>query len=178
MERQLEKKVKENKKAGDENKEQLDVKDKMLNEFAKKNEILEDKINSLLDLLYGCNDCGRHGDYCECDNMEENDAQQPAPDPPELSQPSPPLTATPCVPPPSSTSPPWTPPPTPPCSGCGGVNYGPCPTSLCFVCIPPLTIKDATPCSDSPSTTPPGTPPSISRTHHQHLHSINSRKQL
>ena len=51
----------------------------MLNELAKKNEDLEDKITSLLDLLYGCNDCGRHGDYCECDDMEGNDVQLPAP---------------------------------------------------------------------------------------------------
>ena len=51
----------------------------MLNELAKKNEDLEDKITSLLDLLYRCNDCGRHGDYCECDDMEGNDVQLPAP---------------------------------------------------------------------------------------------------
>ena len=159
--------------------EQLDMKDNMLNEVAKKNEDLEEKINSLLDLLYGCNDCGRHGDYCECDDIEGNDVDLPAPYQRELRQPSPPPTVTPSIPPPSSTSPPpWTPPPTPPCSRCGGVNYGPCPTSLCFACIPTLTIPDAPPGSDSQSTTPPGTPPSLSRTHHQPVHSTNSRKQL
>ena len=81
----------------------------MLNELAKKNEDLEDKITSLLDLLYGCNDCGRHGDYCECDDMEGNDVQLPAPvDQNAFSQPSPPPTVAPCVPRPSSNSPPWT----------------------------------------------------------------------
>ena len=177
---QLEKNTKENKKAGDECKEQLDVKDKMLNELTRNNEDLEEKINSLLDLLYGCNYCGRHGDYCECDDIEGNDVELPAPDQCELRQPSSPSIVTPCIPPLGSTSPPWTPPPTPPCSGCGGVIYGPCPTSLCFACIPSLTLPDAPPCSDSPSTTPPGTPPSLSRTHqhHQSVHSSSSRKQI
>ena len=174
----LEKNNKENKKAAEKSNEQLHVKDEMLNDLAKKNEDLEDKINSLLDLLYGCNDCGRHGDYCECDYTEGNDVQIPAPDQCELRQPSPPPTVTPCVPPPSSTSPPWTPPPTPPCSGCGGVNYGPCPTSLCFACIPSLTIPDAPPCSSSPSTTPPGTPPSLRRTYDQSVHVSSNSKQL
>ena len=144
----------------------------MLNELAKKNEGLEEKINSLLDLLYGCNDCGRHGDHCKCDDIIGNDVELPAPNQQELCQPSPPSTVTPCIPPPSSTSPPWTPPPTPPCDSCGGVNYGPSPTSVCFVCIPALTAPTS---SVSPSTTPPGTPPSFRRTTHQSVYSRSSR---
>ena len=69
---QLEKKNKENKKADEKSNEQLYVKDEMLDDLAKKNEDLEDKINSLIDLLYGCNDCGRHGDYCECGYLSNN----------------------------------------------------------------------------------------------------------
>ena len=173
--KQLEKKTEENKKAGDKVKEQLEVKDKMLNELAKKNEGLEEKINSILDLLYGCNDCGRHGDYCECDNIEGNDVQLPAPNPQEFCQPSPQHAVTPCIPPPCSTSPPWTPPPTPPCGSCGGVNNGPSPTSVCFVCVPSLTTPAHPPSSISPSTTPPGTPPSFRRTNHQSVYSSSSR---
>ena len=73
----LRRKLTKIKKKTDKNNEQLDAKDKMLNELAKKNEDLEDKITSLLDLLYRCNDCGRHGDYCECDDMEGNDVELP-----------------------------------------------------------------------------------------------------
>ena len=171
---QLEKKIKEAKKSSDNTNEQLDVKDKLFKELAKKNEDLEEKVNSLLDLLYGCNACGRFGEFCECDDIEGDDAELSASEQQVLRQPSPApptvTSVTPHVPPPCSTSPPWTPPPTPPCSSCGGVNFGPCPTSVCFMCIPPLTIPNTQPCSNSPSTTPPGTPPSIRGTHHQSLY--------
>ena len=48
-------------------------KDAEIGELLKENLELKDKIGSLLDILYGCNECGRHGDFCECDvNDEEN----------------------------------------------------------------------------------------------------------
>ena len=52
-----------------------------------------------------------------------------------------------------------TPTATPPCSSCGGENYGPCPDSVCFGCISPLKIIS------SPSRTPPGTPPPLQGKH-------------
>ena len=134
----------------------LKRKTEMLNKLAKENKDLEEKVNSLLDLLYGCNDCGRHGDFCECDDIEDNIESSPF-DQHVFQQPSPTPAVTDLPPLTSSTSP-WTPPPTPPCSMCGGMNYGPCPTNVCFGCIPPLIMPDTPPCTNSPSRTPPGTP--------------------
>ena len=146
-------------------KEQIDVKTDMLNKLAKENKDLEEKVDSLLDLLYGCNDCGRHGDFCECDYLEEDGTELSPPDQQVFHQPSPPPAVTSANPddvhPLTSSTTPWTPPPTPPCSTCGGVNYGPCPTNVCFGCIPPLTVQDTPPCTNSPSRTPPGTPPPL-----------------
>ena len=159
--RQIEKEIEENKKAGAEIRHQLDVKDNMLDELAEEKKGLEEKIDSLLDLLYGCYQCGRHGDFCECNSIEEDIVEPSLHDLHELRQLSPtPAETTPHVPPPTSSSPPWTPPPTPPCSSCGAQNYGPCPSSVCFACIPTLTLLTTPPCSNPPSTTPPGTPPS------------------
>ena len=145
--------------------EQIEEKTDMLNKLAKENKDLEEKVNSLLDLLYGCNDCGRHGDFCECDYLEGDGTELSPPDQQVFHQPSPPPAVTSANPddvhPLTSSTTPWTPPPTPPCSTCGGVNYGPCPTNVCFGCIPPLTVQDTPPCTNSPSRTPPGTPPPL-----------------
>ena len=143
--------------------EKLAEKDAKLQEAAGEKLVLEEKINSLLDVLYGCDECGRHGDYCECDVTEDPNCptepgqcelgqtspSYPSSVPPVMTQPAPPTS--------SSPPPPWTPPPTPPCVSCGGENYGPCPTNVCFACIPPFTP----PCTvnSSPPSTPPGTPP-------------------
>ena len=81
--------------------------------------------------------------------------QSSPPDTPSLTPPAPQN-----LPQPSSS--PWTPPPTPPWSNCGGVNFGPCPSSVCFGCISPLEDK-LEPNADSPSRTPPGTPPQLSK---------------
>ena len=144
--------------------QQLEVKDDTLNKLTKKNKDLEEKVDSLLDLLYGCNDCGRFGDSCECDELEGDNIESSPPDQHVFHQPSPPPVVTsvkPDVHPLTSSTTPWTPPPTPPCSTCGGVNYGPCPSNVCFSCIPPLTIPDTPPDSNSPSRTPPGSPPPL-----------------
>ena len=127
-------------------------------ELREKLENLENENLKLKDVLYGCPECGLYS--CECDDLEngENDythtlSTSPPSSPPEGTS----LAARPLPPRPCPSSPsPWTPPPTPPCEGCGGINYGPSPGSLCTLCIPPLEIK---PCSSSPSWTPPGTPP-------------------
>ena len=50
--------------------EDLNAKDAELEEFKNANAGLEEKIISLLDTLYGCEECGRHGDFCECDVYE------------------------------------------------------------------------------------------------------------
>ena len=47
-------------------KKRLDEKDANVVELKKTNVELEEKLVSLLDVLYGCEECGRHGDYCEC----------------------------------------------------------------------------------------------------------------
>ena len=140
----------------------------MLEELKKANEVLEEKITSLLDVLYGCEECGRHGDHCECkfdepDEFNEGKDDILIPDPTCLTHP--PLTPSetslsPRQSPATSTPAPWTPPTTPPCSTCGRDNYGPCPDDVCFACIPPL--KEI-PVSSSPTTTPPGTPPLLRR---------------
>ena len=141
-------------------------------------------MNSLLDVLYGCYECGCHGDYCECDNIEANDdeytdldqdqyglQQQSPPTSPTVRSITPHVTST-------SFSPPWTPPPTPPCINCGGLNYGPCPTDVCFGCIPPLTRSDTPPSCSSPSTTPPGSPPPFGRRYHQSVMKEGSSNQV
>ena len=107
---------------------------------------LEDENLKLKDVLYGCPECGLYS--CECDDLEnEENHTQPHPSSPPASPTSAghSLPDRPC---PSS----------PPCEGCGGINFGPSPGSLCFLCIPPLEIKP--PPDSSPSHTPPGTPPS------------------
>ena len=156
--------------------EELAMKDDKLCEVFKEKEALEEKIASLLDALYGgCPECGL--DSCECDdyNIKEEDYKSEDSSSPQYraSQPSPPLTpsAHPLpppgnvlhsdsgeYPPPSSGISSWTPPPTPPCTSCGGINFGPSPSELCFVCIPPIESKPSH-ISSSPSWTPPGTPP-------------------
>ena len=149
----------ESRAAQETHEEKLAEKVAKLQEVEKEKLVQEDKVNSLLDLLYGCNDCGRHGDYCECDVSEDPNCQT-EPDDCESGQTSPPYPSSMKTAPPTSTSPPslWTPPPTPPCDSCGGENFGPCPTHLCFACIPPFTPPVCT-ASSSPSRTPPGTPP-------------------
>ena len=175
----------ENKKCGNELEKQLAEKDSEINELTKEKIELEDKMNSLLDVLYGCCECGRHGDFCECDatageNADTNCQDDTQPDLSSLQQasPSPPPTVTPVyLPPPTSISPPpWTPPATPPCSSCGGYNYGPCPTSVCYACIPP-TQPSTSSGSMSPSRTPPGTPPPF-RGSHQSAPTSSSSNQL
>ena len=126
------------------------LKDNELREAFNEREKLEEKLESLLDVLYGCPECGLNS--CECkDSVDEKD---PRPD----AQPSPPPTPSPRLPPPATA---WTPPPTPPCTSCGGINFGPSPSDLCFVCIPPLQSTSPHNSSSSPTTTPPGTPPSM-----------------
>ena len=153
--------------------EDLNNKDAELEELKNANAGLEEKVISLLDTLYGCEECGRHGDFCECDNavhepyypveVEDDVVLVPDPDSPTdtTHPPSTPLISSilPPLPPPTSTT--WTPPATPPCSSCGWENYGPCPGNVCFGCSPPLEIRPLD--SSSPSTTPPGTPPPLRR---------------
>ena len=91
--------------------------------------------------------CGRHGDYCVFDASEDPYCRT-EPEQCELGQTSPtsPSSGTSVMLQPAqpvSTSPPpplWTPPPTPPCDSCGGENYGPCPTNLCFAYKPITTL--------------------------------------
>ena len=152
----------------------LDEKDAEIEELKKTNLGLEEKLLSLLDTLYGCEECGYHGDYCTCNVLDEpadsidklsNEPVSDA-DCPTLclttSGPSE-TSTTPTPPPSTSTATPWTPPATPPCSSCGGENYGPCPDSVCFGCISPLKIRPVS--SSSPSRTPPGTPPPLQGKH-------------
>ena len=107
----------ENEKAIIEAEKQLAVKDEELNVVSKEKQELEEKINSLLDVLYGCCGHGRHGDFCECNAIDvENDECRETSDPNCLSQPnlglvtsspSPPPTATPVqLPSPTSKAPP------------------------------------------------------------------------
>ena len=121
---------------------------------------LENENSKLKDVLYGCCECGLF--ICECSDAIANDSSCSPP----TSQPSPPSVtsyetlAPQHLPSPRSASYSWTPPPTPPCEGCGGINYGPSPSNLCFDCIPPLKCKSqpSSPCS--PPRTLPGSPPS------------------
>ena len=138
-------------------KSELEEKKKIATELREKLNDLENENLKLKDVLYGCPECGLFS--CECCDLENGDdnyiqSHQPSrPTSPTID--ARPLTQRSC---PSSLSP-WTPPPTPPCEGCGGINFGPCPGSLCFGCIPPLKTKPPPESSNSPSRTPPGTPP-------------------
>ena len=141
---------------------QNDEKARDISNLEKKLEELENENMKLKDVLYGCCECGMF--TCECDDAatEENIRN-----PPPSAQPSSTSATSSKAPAPQNLStgsgsyPPWTPPPTPPCTDCGGVNFGPSPGSLCFACIPPLECKPLPSCS--PSRTPPGTPPSLQR---------------
>ena len=136
--------------------EDIVEKDEEVKKSINENAILEEKMKSLLDILYGCHECG----LCDCDCHNSVDEETGSSLPPQSSPPdTPSQTPSQHYPQPNSQ---WTPPPTPPCASCGGVNFGPCPGSVCFVCIPPIQSKpehEAT----SPSRTPPGTPPQIRR---------------
>ena len=119
---------------------------------------LENENLKLKDVLYGCPECGMYS--CECDDAENIDDNYDSTLQPSKLSDSPPAENQ--TEPSSGFCPasPWTPPPTPPCEGCGGINFGPSPGSLCFVCIPPLVSKiQPNSNSSSPSRTPPGTPP-------------------
>ena len=149
----LEEKIKHLKSENTEQKDKLVLKD---------DEIigLEEKMKALLDILYGCHECGLC--ECECGDSIPGDCVSYLPTQSETtSEPSSPPPPPP--PQPSSSSPStWTPPPTPLCSSCGGPNYGPCPGDVCFGCLPPLQTKPEHN-SSSPSRTPPGTPPLLRR---------------
>ena len=144
-------------------KNEIAVKEVELQESIEEKTKLEEKVTGLLDVLYGCPECGCNS--CECTSSifgenSESDRNIDSPPPSFLTPPA----AVSCVipapllPPPSSGAS-WTPPPTPPCESCGGINFGPSPSSICFVCISPLESKAPPDRSDSPSWTPPGTPP-------------------
>ena len=140
-------------------KEKCVLKDDELREAFNENGKLEKKLESLLDVLYGCPECGLN--CCECQDIVDED--DPRPDGTSYTQhytaqPSPPPTPSARL---ASPATPWTPPPTPPCTSCGGINYGPSPSDLCFTCIPPLQSTSPRDSSSSPTTTPPGTPPPI-----------------
>lgn len=172
-------------------------KDAEIRKVSEEKKELEKKVNSLLDVLYGCEYCGTVSCEGECDDYKESiekenaihdDAGSETPEhsdlrhlfpPPDIETSKTSVTPQPSVPQPSGGSPPWTPPPTPPCSRCGGENIGPCPASVCFACIPPLQIS---PTSSSPSTTPPGTPPQLRRKHQSMFgnsqHTASSSNQL
>jgi len=179
MQKQFEKKLRE----------EVAAKDAEISKVCNEKVELEEKVNSLLDSLYGCNHCGRQACALECEEYEEflkaeneivNDenADEEKTDEENVEQdstgqtelrllisgyalPAMETSVTPSHPPPqpSGCSAPWTPPPTPPCSKCGSDNYGPCPGNVCFSCIPQL--QASSPTRRSPSTTPPGTPPPL-----------------
>ena len=139
-------------------------------------------MESLLDILYGCHECGLCA--CECDDSIPEDRVTSS----EPSSPSakPFETPAPHHPPqPGSSSSSWSPPPTPPCDSCGGTNFGPCPSSVCFACIPPLQM-DPELNTRSPSRTPPGTPPPLVKqgrqagiiSHNEQQHDVVSRCSL
>ena len=142
-------------------KEEVVIKDDEVRKTMDENDSLQEKLKSLLDVLYGCHECGLC--ECECSDSIKNNCDDSFLPPESVtsgeqsSPPTPPhIPAAQCPPPPNSA--PWTPPPTPPCTSCGGVNFGPCPSSVCFGCIPPFENKLES-VTGSPSRTPPGTPP-------------------
>ena len=51
--------------------EVLNKKDLELEDMKKENIELERKVNSLFDTLYGCEECGYHGDFCKCDGKSD-----------------------------------------------------------------------------------------------------------
>ena len=138
-------------------KEKLELKDDETRKLLDGKVKIEEKMESLLDILYGCHECGLCA--CECDKSIMEDCVTSL----EPSTPSAIPSETSHHPPqPGSTSYSWSPPPTPPCDSCGRTNFGPCPSSVCFACIPPLQIESELNTS-SPSRTPPGTPPLVNR---------------
>ena len=145
-------------------KEKIGLKDEVIAKAMDEKISLEEKIKSLLDVLYGCSECGLC-EECECYSEEcdsslpaqcANTEQSPPPAPESPAQQHPPQ--------PNSWSSPWSPPPTPPCESCGGVNIGPCPSKVGFNCISPLPKYNAETETGSPSRTPPGTPPLLRNT--------------
>ena len=100
--------------------EVLNKKDLELEDMKKENIELERKVNSLFDTLYGCEECGYHGDFCKCDgesdetkegyddeavpNLECVSVRPPTPTFSTMS------TTSSHVLPPTPTTPPWTPP--------------------------------------------------------------------
>ena len=154
-------------------KKQCVLKDDELKEAFDQKVMQEEKITSLLDVLYGCPECGLNS--CECDNsVNEDDYAENSSSTQPSTLPSfpPPISSAlaQLLPRPSSDVSTWTPPPTPPCTSCGGVNFGPSPADLCFKCISPLRNKSPHN-SSSHTGTPPGTPPAL------RLESVISRNQ-
>ena len=142
---------------------ELDLKTQENRELRDSLNVLESENSKLKDVLFGgCPQCGL--DCCECSDGDTNYS----PLPPQLSS-SPDtvgsaFTSSSKFPAAqhhaqasSGTCP--SPPPTPPCSRCGGINYGPCPSSLCFGCVPALESQCSS--NTSLSNTPPGTPPPL-----------------
>ena len=114
-------------------KEKLFHKEIELEELKNANIVLEEKITSLLDVLYGCEECGRHGDHCEC-KLDEPDESNEGKD--DILMPDPNcLTHPPLSPSETSLSPRQS----------------------------PATSTPAPVLSSSPTTTPPGTPPLLRR---------------
>ena len=143
-------------KVKNENENMIEMKDDELQESNKEYVKLKEKMESLLDILYGCSGCG----LCECECNDSGEDENTIPSPAistqahlTLSSSKSMATTSPLCPTPCSGSSTWTPPPTPPCSKCKGINFGPSPSSECFACIPPL--QD----TPQPSSSPP------SRTH-------------
>ena len=136
--------------------QKLTVKESELREAIEEKNKFEKKVTNLLDVLYGCPECGCNA--CECDISVEGENSEPeSPFLPPYDEHTETLSAPP-LPPPPSTVYPWTPPLTPPCNSCGGISFGPSPSEVCFKCIPSLQTTTQISRS-SPSRTPPGTPP-------------------
>ena len=135
--------------------EKLETKEDELRSNIDEKEKLEKKVTDLLDVLYGCPECGLNS--CKCRELAEEDYSGRGGDnsvktseielnmifPPTL---TPESLSEPLPPPPSCESIPWTPPLTPPCINCGGLNYGPSPSSVCFPCLPTI-LSTSEPCN-------------------------------
>ena len=155
----IEEEIKNLDKKNIELKEKLDLKDDEARKILHEKVNIEEKMESLLDILYGCHECGLCA--CECDDsIPEDRVTSSEPSSPSAKPFETPAPHHPPPPQPGSSSSSWSPPPTPPCDSCGGTNFGPCPSSVCFACIPPLQI-DQEHNTRSPSGTPPGTPPPL-----------------